>query len=84
MDLIKGTIIKEIEDRIADGEVFIKVKTAEYEKATDRYEKMSTDPDRMNNINAEIEVLKKYRDKLKADGKETWENVDNAINDIFL
>jgi hypothetical protein len=83
MDLIKGTIIKEIEERIADGETFIKQKTAEYDKATDYYKKVSTDPDRMNNVNAEIEVLKKYRDKLKADGKETWENVDNAINDIL-
>lgn len=83
MDLIKGTIIKEIEERIADGETFIKAKTAEYEKATERYEKMSTDPDRMNDINKEIDILKKLRDKLKADGKGTWENVDNAINDIL-
>jgi hypothetical protein len=82
MDLISGSIVKEIEERIASGETFIKAVTAAFDKATHEYENVFNDTKYDTDINSEIDNLRKLRDKLKGDNKETWQNVDNAINDL--
>ena len=82
MDLINGSIVKQIEERIADGENFIKAVTAAFDKATQESENVFNDTKYDTDIDIEIDKLKAYRDKLKGDSKETWQNVDNAINDL--
>lgn len=82
MDLISGSIVKEIEERIHDGKYHIQVMTDMFNKATKEYENAFNDTNFDTDINIEIERLRKLRDKLKGDDKATWQNVDNAINDL--